>query len=78
MSIFSKIPTLVKGDNIFIEYDGVSFNYKVEELIEIFPTDIQILEQDPSDSFISLVTCVPPGDPRNPKRLIVRARVVPS
>ena len=75
MSIFSKIPTLVAGDDIFIEYDGVSFKYKVEELIEIYPTDIQILEQNSSDSFISLVTCVPPGDPRNPKRLIVRAGV---
>ena len=76
MSIFSTIPTLKTGDDIFIEYDGVSYKFKVEELFEIYPTDIQILEQNPTDSFITLVTCVPPGDPRNPKRLIVRARVV--
>lgn len=75
MSIFSTIPTLKKGDDIYIEYDGISYKYEVEELFEIFPTDIQILEQNSSDSFITLVTCVPPGDPRNPKRLIVRARV---
>jgi len=74
-SIFSTIPTLKKGDDIYIEYDGISYSYKVEELFEIYPSDIQILEQNPTDSFITLVTCVPPGDPRNPKRLIVRARV---
>lgn len=76
MAIFSTLPTLKIGDEIFVEYDGVSFVYEVEELFEIFPTDIQILEQNNSDSFLTLVTCTPPGDPRNPKRLIVRARVV--
>lgn len=75
MAIFSTLPTLKTGDKIFVEYDGVSYNYVVEELFEIFPSDIEILEQNPADSFLTLVTCTPPGDPRNPKRLIVRARV---
>ncbi len=75
MAIFSTLPTLKEGDDIFINYDGIAYKFKVEELFEIYPTDIQILEQNPSDSFITLVTCTPPGDPRNPKRLIVRARV---
>lgn len=76
MAIFSTLPTLKNGDDIFVEYDGISYEFKVEELFEIYPTDIQILEQNNSDSFLTLVTCTPPGDPRNPKRLIVRARVV--
>jgi sortase A len=76
MAIFSTLPTLKNGDEIYIKYDGVQYVYKVEELFEIYPSDIQILEQNHSDSFITLVTCTPPGDPRNPKRLIVRARVV--
>lgn len=76
MAIFSTLPTLKNGDDINISYDGVSYKFKVEEIFEIFPTDIQILEQNNSDSFLTLVTCTPPGDPRNPKRLIVRARVV--
>lgn len=75
MAIFSTLPTLKNGDDIFVEYDGVSYKFKVEELFEIYPTDIQILEQNNTDSFLTLVTCTPPGDPRNPKRLIVRARV---
>lgn len=76
MAIFSTLPTLKVGDDIFVNYDGIAYNFKVEELFEIYPTDIQILEQNPADSFLTLVTCTPPGDPRNPKRLIVRARVV--
>jgi len=75
MAIFSTLPTLKNGDEINVSYDGVSYKFVVEELFEIFPTDIQILEQNNSDSFLTLVTCTPPGDPRNPKRLIVRARV---
>lgn len=77
ISIFSTVPSLKKGDEIFVSYDGVEFIYEVDSFIEVFPTDIQILEQDSSDSFLSLVTCVPPGDPRRPKRLIVKARIVP-
>jgi sortase A len=77
ISIFSLLPTLKNGDQILINYDGVSYTYKVENMFEVLPTDIQVLDQDSSDSFLTLVTCVPPGDPSNPKRLIVRARVVP-
>lgn len=77
ISIFSLLPTLKKGDEIDINYDGVSYKYKVETMFEVHPTDIQVLDQDDSDSFLTLVTCVPPGDPSKPKRLIVRARVIP-
>ena len=76
ISIFSLLPTLRKGDQIFVNYDGISYTYQVEEMFEVKPTDIQVLDQDSSDSFLTLVTCVPPGDPTLPRRLIVRARVV--
>ena len=77
ISIFSLLPTLKSGDEIDVNYDGVSYVYRVENMFEVLPTDIQVLDQDSSDSFLTLVTCVPPGDPANPKRLIVRARLVP-
>lgn len=77
LSIFSTLPTLEEGDKILIDYDGVSYQYRVEDMFEVLPTDIQVLEQDYSDSFLTLVTCVPPGHPMKPKRLIVRARVIP-
>jgi sortase A len=77
LAIFSLLPTLKKGDEIDVDYDGISYKYEVEQMFEVMPTDLQVLDQDSSDSFLTLVTCVPPGDPRNPKRLIVRARVIP-
>ncbi|HJY98529.1 MAG TPA: sortase [Patescibacteria group bacterium] len=77
ISIFSLLPTLKIGDPIYVDYDGISFTFKVEQMFEVSPTDIQVLDQDTSDSFLTLVTCVPPGDPTLPKRLIVRARIVP-
>lgn len=77
LSVFSTLPTLKTGDEILVEYDGISYKYRVEDKFEVLPTDIQILEQNPSDSFLTLVTCVPPGHPGRPRRLIVRARVVP-
>ena len=77
ISIFSTLDTLKKGDEIGVNYDGVSYLYRVESSFEVLPSDIQVLQQDPSDSFLTLVTCVPPGDPRKPRRLIVRARIIP-
>lgn len=76
ISIFSLLPTLEKGDSIFVVYDGVEYLYKVEDMFEVTPNDIQVLEQNRSDSYLTLVTCTPPGDPRKPKRLIVRAKIV--
>jgi len=76
-TIFSKLPTLKEGDIIEINFDQIYFKYSVVSMFEVYPEDIQILEQEASDSYLTLVTCVPPGDPRMPRRLIVRAKVVP-
>lgn len=75
MSIFSLLPTLESGDMIKVDFDGIEYRYIVEDLFEVHPTDIQVLQQDITDSFLTLVTCTPPGDPRKPRRLIVRARI---
>ena len=77
LAIFSTLPTMRKGDEVKIRYDGVSYRYVVEDIFEVLPTDIEILEQNKSGSFITLVTCTPPGHPLRPKRLIVRAKLQP-
>ena len=75
LAVFSLLPTLDKGDSIQVKYDGVAYSYIVEDMFEVLPTDLQILDQQPDSSYLTLVTCVPPGHPLKPKRLIVRARV---
>ena len=77
LSIFSLLPTMRKGDQIKVRYDGVTYKYVVDEIFEVLPTDIEILDQNSSGSYITLVTCTPPGHPLRPKRLIVRARLDP-
>jgi len=77
LSIFSLLPTLSPGDEIFISFDGVEYQYRIENMFEVLPTDVFVLDQKTNDSYISLVTCVPPGHPLKPKRLVVRAKVVP-
>jgi sortase A len=72
-SIFSLLPTLKIGDEIDVSYDGVSYRYKVYEMIVVEPNDLTALEQYFDDSYLTLVTCVPPGTYW--KRLNVRARL---
>ena len=76
ISIFSTLPKLDKGNEIFVNYDGITYKYRVDAMFEVRPNDIQILEQSSDSSYLTLVTCVPPGDPRKLKRLIIRAKLV--
>lgn len=78
LSIFSTLPELSEGDLVYANFDGIIYRYTVEDMFEVTPKDIQILEQDLSSSYITLVTCTPPGHPLKPKRLIVRAKLIPS
>lgn len=75
LTIFSYLPSLKKEDNIIVDYDGITYTFLVSEMIEVKPEDIQILEQRYDSSYLSLVTCVPPGTTL--RRLVVRAKLVP-
>ncbi len=77
MAIFSTLPTLKKGDDIKVRYDGIDYVYKVENMFEVRPQDIQVLDQNDDGSYFTLITCTPPGHPLKPKRLVVRAKLVP-
>lgn len=75
LTIFSYLPTLKERDEITIDYDGITYKFRVEEKFEVKPDAVQILEQKQDDSYLTLVTCVPPGTYL--RRLIVRAKLVP-
>lgn len=77
LAIFSTLPTLTKGDEITVSYDGVSYSYRVDSMFEVLPTDLQVLDQNESDSNLTLITCVPPGHPLKPRRLVVKASIIP-
>lgn len=73
LTIFSTLPTLKPKDEIFIDYNQMKYKYLVEQMIEVPPNDVSILAQRYDDSYLTLITCVPPGTYL--KRLIVRARL---
>lgn len=76
LTIFSTLPTLTKGDKISLVFDGISYTYEVNEMEEVLPTNLSVLKQTEASKILSLVTCVPPGDPRSPRRLVVRAKLI--
>lgn len=61
VSIFSTLPSLKKKDVVLIDFDGVGYKYVVTNIFEVEPDDISVLEQRFDDSYLTLVTCVPPG-----------------
>lgn len=73
-TIFSTLPTLKIGDEILITYDGIQYRYEVFEMTVNDPNDLGALEQKFDDSYITVVTCVPPGTYW--KRLYVKARLI--
>ncbi len=59
--IFTHIMELEKGDEIYVDYDGVRYKYLVAEKNVVDPTNLSVLEQRFDSSYITLITCVPPG-----------------
>lgn len=73
-TIFSTMPSLKIGDEFFIDYDNITYRYQIFEMIVTNPNDLSNLEQRFDDSYVTLVTCVPPGTYL--MRLYVKARLV--
>ncbi len=72
-TIFTYLPSLNKGDFIYIDINGIEYEYKVYEIFIVKPEDTEILDDIKGGSFLTLVTCVPPGTFW--KRLVVRAKL---
>ncbi len=72
-TVFSRLFELGNGDEIFVNVGGVNYKYKVENVTVVSPDNTSVLQQNYEDSFLTLVTCTPPGTIW--KRLIVKARL---
>lgn len=72
-SIFSKLPSLTIGDSIITKVDSITYTYKVYDMNIVYPEDLSVLRQQYDNSYITLITCVPPGTYL--KRLVVRAKL---
>lgn len=72
-TIFSTLPMMKIGDEVTVKYDGLSYKYRVYDMVVTEPNDLSPLEQKFDDSYLTLVTCVPPGTYW--KRLNVKAKL---
>ncbi|PIR79999.1 MAG: hypothetical protein COU25_02520 [Candidatus Levybacteria bacterium CG10_big_fil_rev_8_21_14_0_10_35_13] len=72
-TIFAKLYKLVPGDKITVTVGNKTYKYVVEKITIVDPNNTSVLEQDYGDSFLTLVTCTPPGTIW--KRLVVKARM---
>ncbi len=72
-TIFTYLPSLERGDKIIVRVEGVNYEYEVYEMFVIKPDQVSVLEQNYDASYLTLITCVPPGTYWN--RLVVKAKL---
>lgn len=72
-TIFGTLHTIKEGDKIFAEVKGKKYTYTVFSKIITTPEDTDMFVQSFDTSYITIVTCTPPGTVW--KRLVVKARL---
>ncbi|MBP6989604.1 sortase [Candidatus Shapirobacteria bacterium] len=73
LTIFSTLYKLKPGDDIIIDYDHIRYRYIIEEMFEVQPTDLSVLEQRFDGRYLTVITCSPPGTYL--RRLVIKARI---
>jgi len=73
-TIFATLHTLKTDDEFYIKVDNKEYKYKIFSIKIVDPSDPNIFSQAFDNSYITLVTCTPPGTVW--KRLIIRASLV--
>lgn len=72
-TIFANAYQLKNGDTIYATVKGVKYSYRIFKIIIVDPSDSSALEQDYNNSYLTLVTCTPPGTIW--KRLVIKSRL---
>ncbi|MGB9883521.1 MAG: sortase [Microgenomates group bacterium] len=72
-TIFTYLPSLEKNDIIKIKVNDMEYTYQVYDMFVVDPDQISVLNQQTDDSYLTLITCVPPGTYL--KRLVVKAKL---
>lgn len=72
--IFARLDHLVKGDSVFINYEGKRYTYTVTRTEVVKPTQVNKLVYKTDKPVLTLITCTPLGTSLN--RLLVTAEQV--
>ena len=72
-TIFANAYKLQIGDSFQAIVNNIVYTYKIFSITVVDPEDTSVLEQTYDDSYITLITCTPPGTIW--KRLVIKARL---
>lgn len=72
-TVFTYLPSLDIGDKVYIDMEGIKYEYEVYDMYIVKPTQVSVLEQKFNAAYLTLITCVPPGTFES--RLIVKAKL---
>ncbi|MBI5127629.1 class D sortase [Candidatus Roizmanbacteria bacterium] len=72
-TIFTYLPSMEKGDTIKVKVGEIEYEYQVYDMFVVDPDEISVLEQQKDNSYLTLITCVPPGTYY--QRLIIKAKL---
>jgi len=72
-TIFTYLSSLDKGDKIYINIGELEYQYEVTTSFIVKPSEISVLEQKKDASYLTLITCTPPGTYW--ERLVVGAKL---
>lgn len=72
-TVFTYLYQLQPGDEIDVKVNNVNYKYRVQNITVVDPDNTSILQQNFDDSYLTLVTCTPPGTIW--KRLAVKAKI---
>jgi len=72
-TIFAYAHTLQIGDTITATVGKITYTYKIFKITVVDPEDTSVLAQEYDDSYLTIITCTPPGTIW--KRLIIKGRL---
>ncbi len=72
-TIFANIYKLQPDDTFQTTVSGVIYTYKIFSITVVDPDDTSVLSQTYDDSYVTIITCTPPGTIW--KRLVIKARL---
>ena len=72
-TIFTYLPNLSIGDTIQVNAGDQQYEYEVFDMFVVKPDQVSVLEPKYDASYLTLITCVPPGTFWN--RLVVKSKL---
>jgi len=72
-TIFAYAHTLKIGDEIIVRQNNISYTYRIFSITIVPPGDTSPLAQEYDDSYLTLITCTPPGTVW--ERLVIKGRL---